>query len=203
MLPGDRQVWTAIRDGTALVWDLSAFPPPPLADKHGEPELRAWWDDLAGEDASHAYAAGWKLAEAPAADVVRFLRERVRPVRAIDSKEVRERIGDLDSPTFATREAATGRLQQMGPAILPYLRKPPAGLSAEAVERRGKLSEQLSHPVPPPETLRVLRAVAVLERVATNEAQKLLEELAGGAADAAETKAARATLGRMRQGWNR
>jgi WD40 repeat protein len=203
VLPGDRRALTTHPDGTALVWDLSAFPPPPLADKHGEAELRAWWDDLAGEDAARAYAAGWKLAEASAADVVRFLCERVRPARAVDSKEVRERIAELDSPTFATREAAARRLQQMGLAVLPYLRKPPEGLSAEALDRLGKLAKRLADPVPPAETLRMLRAVAVLERVGTNETRKLLEELASGAADAPESKAARATLGRMRQGWAR
>jgi WD40 repeat protein len=203
VLPGERHALTTFIDGTALVWDLSAFPPPPLADKHGEPELRAWWDDLAGEDAARAYAAGWKLAEAPAPDLVRFLRQWVRPVKAVDSKEVRDRIAELDSPAFATREAAAKRLQQMGPAVLPHLRKPPAGLSAEALDRLGKLMERFSDPVPPAETLRVLRAVAVLERVGTNEARKVLEELAGGAADAAETRAARSALGRMRQGWSR
>ena len=52
----------------------TAFPPPPLAEQHGEPEMRAWWDDLAGADARKAYASGWKLSEAPAADVVAFLR---------------------------------------------------------------------------------------------------------------------------------
>ena len=58
------------------------------------------------------------------------------------------------------------------------------GLSAEAVERLQKLEERLSDPVPPAETLRALRAIAVLERVGTTDARKLLDELARGASDA-------------------
>jgi WD40 repeat protein len=201
VLPGDRAVMTPIQDGTALIWDLTAFPPPPLSDKHGEPELLAWWDELAGADAARAYAAGWKLSEAPADGVVAFLRPRLRAATSIDADEVRKRIADLDSPTFVTREAASRRLQQMGPAVLPYLRKRPAAPSAEAVERLQTLEERLSDPVPPAETLRALRAVAVLERVATTDARKLLEELARGASDAAETRAARAALDRMRPTW--
>jgi WD40 repeat protein len=203
VLPGGQQALTEVRDGTALIWDLTAFPPPPLSDKHGEPELLAWWDELAGADAAKAYAAGWKLSEAPADGVVAFLRPRLRAATSIDADEIRKRIADLDSPTFATREAASRRLQQVGPALLPYLRKRPAAPSAEAVERLQTLEERLSDPVPPAETLRALRAVAVLERVATTDARKLLEELARGASGAAETKAARAALVRMRQEWTR
>ena len=89
----------------------------------------------------------------------------------------------------------------MGPAVLPYLRSRPAGLSAEATERLQKLEERLSDSVPPPETLRALRAIAVLERVGTIDARKLLDELARGAADAAETRAAAAALVRMQPAW--
>jgi WD40 repeat protein len=203
VMPRGHRALTAHPDGTALVWDLSAFPPLPLADKHGEPELRLWWDELAGDDASKAYVAGWKLSEAPAAEVVAFLRERVRPAGGIDREETRKRIAELDSPVFVTREAATRRLQQMGPAVLPYVRHPPAGMSAEAVERLETLVRRLSDPVPPAETLRVLRVIAVLERIGTDDARKLIDELARGAADAPETKAARSALGRLWRGWNR
>jgi hypothetical protein len=202
ILPGDDRVLTALEDGTALVWDLTAFPPPRLADRHGESELRAWWDELAGEDAVRAYAAGWKLTEAPADEVVRFIRDRLGPIR-IDPAAVRQRIADLDSPTFAMREAARLRLMRLGPAVLPEIRKRPPGLSAEAVTRLEQIEERLSGPVPPADTLRVLRAVAVLERVGTTDARRILNDLAGGADVAPETRAARAALGRLSPGWGR
>jgi hypothetical protein len=50
-----------------------------------------------------------------------------------------------------------------------------------------------------PETLRAVRAVGVLERIATAEARKVLEALAGGAAEARVTAEARAALERLRE----
>jgi WD40 repeat protein len=202
ILPGDDRVLTALEDGTALVWDLTAFPPPRLADRHGEPELRAWWDELAGEDAARAYAAGRKLAEAPRDAVVAFLRGRVQPVR-IDPAAVRQMVVALDSPAYEAREAAGARLLRQGPGVLPEVRKRPAGLTAEAVARLEQIERRLSGPVPPADTLRVLRAVGVLERVGTGDARRVLEDLARGADAAPETKAARAALGRMSRGWGR
>jgi hypothetical protein len=75
--------------------------------------------------------------------------------------------------------------------------------SPEAHERLGKLLERLSDPVPPPESLRTVRATAVLERVGTGDARRLLEDLARGADAAPETKAARSALGRTSQMWGR
>jgi WD40 repeat protein len=198
LLPGDRCVLTTLADGTALVWDLTGFPPPFLSDKHGDPELQSWWDDLAGEDAARAYTAGWKLTETPAEDLVKFLRARVRPNKPVNPEEVRKLIADLDSPTFAAREVAARRLWQIGPVVLSELRKRPPGISAEAVERLTKLEERLLNPIPPAETLRVLRTIAVLERVETADSRNLLDELTGGPAGAPETKAARSALDRMK-----
>jgi hypothetical protein len=74
-------------------------------------------------------------------------------------------------------------------------------MSAEAGERLETLVRRLSDPVPPAETLRALRAIAVLERIGTDDARKMLDELSRGATDAPETKAARSALERMWRGW--
>jgi hypothetical protein len=49
----------------------------------------------------------------------------------------------------------------------------------------------------PPEDLRHIRAVEVLEGLGTPEARNLLEELAKGAADATLTREAKASLRRL------
>ena len=200
VLPGDRHVLTSLADGTALIWDLSAFPTPALADKHGLTEMRTWWEELADEDAARAFLAGWKLTESSAPEVLKFLRERVRPVGGIDKMLVQKLIGDLDSAKFATREVASWRLLKMGLAVLPEVRRRPSGLSAEVVERLTRLEEHLTNPIPTGETLRILRAVAVLQRIGTIEARKLLEDLAGGFSDAPETRAAQWTMRQLKQG---
>lgn len=202
-LPDNRHVLTTLADGTALVWDLSAFAPSRLSEKHGEAELRAWWGELAGDDAARAFIAICKFAEAPAEEAVRFLRDRVRPVPAVTTQTIRAIMVELDNPRFAAREEAARRLRQMGPTILPVLRSPLPMQSAEARERLSKLEAELLKPVPPAETLQVLRALAVLELLGTSSARKLVEELAAGGEDAPETKSARSTLGRMKQDWTR
>ena len=88
----------------------------------------------------------------------------------------------------------------MGLAVLPEVRRRPSGLSAEVVERLTRLEEHLTNPIPTGETLRILRAVAVLERIGTIDARKLLEDLAGGFSDAPETKAAQWTMGQLKRG---
>lgn len=203
VLPGDRYVLTPVQDGTALVWDLAAFPPPRLAAEHNDADRARWWAALAAPDARQAYIAAWSLGEGPADDVVRFLRERLAPARAPDPKEVARLIADLDGPAFRVREASARRLGELGPAVWPAVRQALKGSpSAEARERLEKLRDQLLDPVPPPETLRVLRAVAVLERVGTADARKVLEGLAGGADGAPETRAARSAVGRLApKGW--
>jgi HEAT repeat protein len=51
---------------------------------------------------------------------------------------------------------------------------------------------------PPPEELRTLRAIAVLERIGTPEARQALEKLTGGA-EARERQEAKAALERLKR----
>jgi len=133
------------------------------------------------------------------------LNERMKPARDPDAKVVKQLIADLSSGEFRTRETATKRLIELGPLALPYLRaasKKPD--SAEAGRRLEACIEKLSDPVPPPASLQAIRAIAVLERIGTTEARKLLEKLARGAASAPETKSANSALVRMKAldgGW--
>src|SRR5207249_3590661 len=107
-------------------------------------------------------------------------------------------IADLDSETFAVRDKAFKRLDDMGNAAEAELR---ATLKkASSLELRRRLERLLSRPRPlvgSPETLRSLRAIAVLEQSGSTEARRLLEELARGAGHAAETQDARASLERL------
>src|SRR5262249_46165296 len=203
---GDKRALTTLNDGTALVWDLTAFPIEKLTGKRGEAETQKWWDELAEVAATRGYTAQWKFAEAAADEVVAFLRERLKPVPIADPKEVQRLVADLGSPTFAAREAATKRLGAIGAGIVPALQIAVRTTdSAEVRERAGKLLDPFIAPVPPPETLRAVRAVAVLERTGTADARRLLRDLAAGEPYELQTKAAKSALGRLesasRGGW--
>jgi RNA polymerase sigma factor (sigma-70 family) len=187
-----RRLASASNDSTVLVWDL------PLAlGQPGEKEVAGWWADLAELDAVRAYTAVWRLAEAPEA-AVPFLRERLKPVTEAEVKDVRRHIADLDSDTFAVRKKAFEQLERLGPAAGPALRQSlEKGASPEVRRRAEELLDRLSTRSLSPESLRALRALAVLEYADTPEARRLLQELAAGAAAAWLTHQAQGSAGRL------
>ncbi len=206
LLPDGRTAFTALADGTALTWDLSRFAVKPLSATHTAADLTQWWADLAGEDARAAYGAIWRLAEAPADVLIPFLRMRLRPVDRPAAAEWRELILGLDHPQFRVRDAATRRLERLDPGFVDELAAEYRhATSPEARERLKRLLDIVPTPICRGETLRFLRALAVLEEVKTPAARRLVEELNRGVATSKETKAAVATLARMpdTESWRR
>jgi RNA polymerase sigma factor (sigma-70 family) len=191
-------------DSTVLVWNMDEVLPakkrrtPPLAAD----DLNTLWGDLKADDATQAYRAIWKLADAPD-QAISFLRQRLRPAHEPDknnAERIVQLIGDLDKDAFAVREKASRELATFGREAEPALRKALAsGPSAESKRRIEDLLRKLpeSLPSPAPEQLRQLRALAVLEYAATPEAKKCLETLAGGSTEARLTREAKAALERL------
>lgn len=196
--PNGRRAFTALNDGTALVWDLQ----PALrrskspAEKTSDKDLAAWWTDLASDDARRAYGSIWRFTEAPEATVP-FLRQHVKPATDDDLQAIRSLIVDLDSDEFSTREKASEQLAKLGALAEAALRqaleqKPPV----EARRRMQFLLEKIDQQLPTGESLRLLRTVQVLENTGA-EGRRLLRELAGGAEGAWLTRAAQAALARL------
>jgi len=198
LTPDGRRAVTTLADGTGLVWDISTFPAEPMIRTAGEKDISGWWADLAAEDAGKAHAAAWRLADAPAAVVVPVLARHLRPV-ALDGEVIRRAVAVLDNESFAAREGAAKRLEGMGGAVVPDLRR--ALVKSDSAEQRRRLEgliEQLSGPISTPNGLRRLRAIGVLERLATRDARKLLAELADGPVHPREARAARAAVDRLK-----
>jgi RNA polymerase sigma factor (sigma-70 family) len=194
--PDGRRLATGHADGTILLWDV-AFPamaPGRLTAK----EVESLWADLQDADAARAWRAVWRLAEA-ADDAVPFLRQRLKAVAGAPAEVVGPLLADLDSTSFAKREAATKRLRELGLAAEPALRarlaKNPPLETRQRLEGLLKALAEAPQPLSP-ELLRELRAVATLARSQGPQARELLEELARGAESARLTAAARAALGR-------
>jgi hypothetical protein len=160
--PDGSRLLSGLSDSTVLVWDVSAVREatrPAGLDAAGA--ARAWADLAA--DARKAFAARRALAGSP--DVaLPLLRERLKPAPAPDAERLQRLLADLGSARFAVRERVRKDLEEIGdlaePALRQALKRKP---SLEAERRIQGLLDKLRGPVTRPDTLRAVRAVAVLE----------------------------------------
>jgi WD40 repeat protein len=199
--PDGKRVATAGRDRTVKVWTVEeVVGRRPAQAPLGPKEREALWDDLAGADAARAYRAILTLIDAPA-QAVPFLSKRLRPAATLTSlqeQNLQQLVRDLDNRRFAVREKATRELKALGPAAVPILRQALEGKpTAEARRRMEQLLEILSGFALAPDVLQGLRAVEVLEKIATPPARKLLETLAAGLPTARLTEEAKTALERL------
>jgi WD40 repeat protein len=181
-------------DTTAMVW---AVPPPPRGPALSPRELARLWDDLGGADAQKAHRACGPLRAAPA-QAVPFLAGRLRPVAAADLARVRKLLTDLGSDSFTVREKATAELARLELTAAPLLREALAGRPSLEVENRmRRLLEAAEDTARSPARQREVRAVRVLETIASPEAVRAVEAAASGAPGALLTQQARAALRRL------
>jgi hypothetical protein len=196
--PDGSKAVTGQVDTTALVWDISAPARKPRVLT--EQEMLAAWGDLAGADAGKAMTAAWAMSDC-GDDVVRFLRTRLRPVAAPADDRVRKLVAQLEAEEFSNREAAERELRDLGDAATSALRAAiKAGLSDEQARRVEVLLVSANAPaLQPGDRLRAVRAVAVLEWVATKDARDLLARLAEGLEGARLAREAKQALERLRR----
>jgi WD40 repeat protein len=199
--PDGRRLITGHEDCTALVWDLTgtgrlAGASSPRLSAN---DLAQAWAALAGDDVERAHLASWELSDRPT-QAIDLLRDRLKPDNAAEESTVREFLAKLDSPAFATRESAEKSLRELGHTAVPALRA--ALKTVPSLEQKVRIERLLDQcTVSTPATrLRSLRAIAVLERIKSADARKLLDKLASGlpgtkvtreATDAVERQTAR------------
>jgi RNA polymerase sigma factor (sigma-70 family) len=193
--PDGRALLSGSADSTTLVWDasrLSGRIVPPSA-KLTAKEVESYWNDLADLDAGKAFRAVVGLGAASEHSVP-WLRDHLRSTT--DLKDVERWIVDLESESFDTRQKAEKALEKAGESAVPALKKVLKGNPSTEVTRsvRELLSRLESTQVLPPDALRQVRAVEVLEHAGTPEAKKLLEELSKGAPESRLTREAKVAL---------
>lgn len=200
LTPDSRQLTTIEPDGTLLVWDLSpAFEKSSQATPLNAEQISGCWTALANSDPAVAYPAIWKLTDA-GEPAVALLRQHLKPAVDADFDKVRKLIKNLDDDSFEIRESASRELEKMGAGIQPAVRQALEARPTPEVRRR--LETLLQTPAAvnhSPELLRQLRAISVLERIASKDARQLLTTIAGGVAHAPETQAAKSALERLAQ----
>jgi len=193
--PDGKTLASACRDQKVRLWDLPAARPAPVPAPDRK-ELETLWEDLLGDDTAEAYRAGWALTAAADRSVT-FLVAHLRPADG-DAAKLPPLIRDLDDDDYETREKASAALKRIGPAAEPALRKILEGKPSNEVLRRIEaLLGMFREPLTDPETMRAVRAVEVLEAIATPAARQALADLARGAAGAHLTREAKASLGRL------
>jgi len=185
-------------DTSILIWNmrdpLGKTRPAELSAR----QLDERWSTLADPDPVRAYDALLDLVHAPAASVP-FLDRALHAAPAVETATVIKLIAELDSPRFNIREKATSELEKLTDLSEPFLRKALAGSSSLEMRRRlEKLLKQAQ--VPAGARLRELRALEVLENIASTSVRQVLHRLAQGNPHARLTRQTRETLERLRFG---
>ena len=130
---------------------------------------------------------------------VAFLREQLQPLTPVNPQRIASLITLLDNGDFQVRSKASRELAQLGDLIVPTLKKALSGRSSQEtrIQVQRLLDRLASAELPPPDLMRALRAVEVLEQVGTPDARRALETLVKGTPDAKLTRDAKAALERM------
>jgi RNA polymerase sigma factor (sigma-70 family) len=193
--PDGRTLASGGGDSSVLLWDLTGR----MREGHlrpvkwTQPELEQRWRDLSSSDGPRALQALWDLVSSPE-QAVSLLRDRVKPVQPADPRRVEQLLRDLDSEDFDTRSKATTELEKIAEGAEPALRMRLA--ERPALETRQRILQALEA-ANSYDRIRMLRAVQILEYVATSEAKQLLGEFTKGLPEARLTREAKAALERV------
>ncbi len=178
---------------TIPIWDLPLLflsLPPRSRDETAD----FLWAELAHADAARAQQAAWRMTRLRGAET--FLAGKLKPVSPALGKHVTALVAALGSDEFASRNKAEEELTRMRDSVRKALE------SARERETDLEIKHRLRRilgliSAPSPESLQELRAVMVLEALATPAARQVLQRLAGGLPETRLTEEAAAALRRL------
>lgn len=200
--PDGQTLASGSREFLVHLWDVSR-----LADKRAlrplqlsAAEREARWEQLGGSDARLAHEAIGVLSRAAELEA-EFLRERIdRAVAKLDPTRVAKLIAALDSDNFTERQKATQGLEALGDTAAAGLEKALEGNPALETRRRlEQLLKRIERGAVPPDQVRLLRAVELLERLGTPDARTLLARLAAEKPPSPWSLDATAALARLKR----
>jgi WD40 repeat protein len=181
--PDGRLLATGCDDTTVLIWDATTPEKRETPQPLDEGSLTQMWRDLEEGKAPKAYEAIGRLIE-DSERTLPYLQKQLQTVRPADAAYLERLIAELDSDQFENRESASGELLKLGMIAEPRMRA--ALAKGPSLEMRKRLLDLLRNVEEKrkelsPEERSHIRAVQVLERIRTKEAQQLLKSLAEGA----------------------
>jgi WD40 repeat protein len=198
--PDLKSVATLGSDGLVTIWDVPGMDHPSRTRTGmlSAEKAREMWDLLSSDDGPKAFQTVLALAASPK-EAVEVARKQLKEQTGVTEKEIAKMIEELDSEEFDVREKATQKLIGLGKAAEEAVRKALANQpTAEAKARLEQiLKKSTGGAAYNPELAHAIRAVEVLERIGTPEAQAVLEEAAKGPQSARLTTEAQAALERL------
>jgi WD40 repeat protein len=187
-------------DTTVLLWNVRGGKGEERAKAWTPKEIQEVWDDLAA-NAGKANAAIDKMLAAPS-EAISLLQKNLtipKPV-VVDPQQLQQWIMDLGSEQFTARESASKKLEKAGRLAADALTKARKEKQPlEVMRRLDRLLKKLESIIPSATDLRRLRALEVLEMVASPKARELLQQQAKGPGDPV-TDEARSALKRLNKG---
>lgn len=194
--PDGKFLATGGSDAVVYTWPVKDFfkrPEAPAANG----DVSTLWPILADTDAGKAYRAIALLERNPK-DAIALLRKNLQATPRSDEKAIAQHLRDVSSGNFTVRQRAYEALEKSGEQAAHQVRAALMGSPNLEVKRRMELLlEKLDDPLADVNQLRRYRCLVLLERLATPEARKFLEELTQGAPAAWLTIEARHSLERV------
>ncbi len=185
--PDGKKLITGGADTTILIRDLYS----PQASRQ---KLDSLWG-LLGADAEKSYQAMLQMIHRKD-EAVTFLSAKLKPSPKLEVKSIADMIRRLDDDNIDIREQTAKEILRQRGAASEGLRKALRSRPTLEMRRRiHKLLKRLSHGITN-EQARPLRAIEVLEQVATQKARRLLKRLAAGGASET-TRQAKLAIKRM------
>jgi WD40 repeat protein len=200
--PNGRGLITGSLDTTAAVWDVeSLLSQAPILREELPPlpfRPTRCWKALAGNEPAQVSRAVREMTVHPSEAIVHLSKE-LRPIRSLTERQGQRLLEGLASDSFEARSRAYDALVEHGDQAIPFIRtalklSPTPDLKRQLDNLLLDLAPLSVHPL----RLRAVRAVEVLERIGTVEAEKLLESLARGHPGAVLTDEAQRALRRLR-----
>jgi WD40 repeat protein len=177
-----RTVFSASADTTILAWDITGVAGKLSGALKLEPfPFTQLWDQLAAVEASIGQPALWEIVAS--AEVGVALLDRKVAELLVDPLAIDRWLLELSSESYAVRTKATSELERKGIWMEDRLRESlKAADNLEAERRIQRMLEKLRGRLPlNQERLRMRRILMALEQLGSDEAVKLLRDLAQGA----------------------
>jgi hypothetical protein len=195
--PDGKTLLSGSEDATLLLWNIRGAER--VAERLTAAELEVYWEALADTDADVATGAGKALSRAPG-QAVKLLDERLTAAKSLRVEDLPKLVDQLASDDPKTHLKAAAELRSFGAKASHALF---AALAAKPdLATRNRIEEVLQFtgefPIPPDE-LRRIRAIQLLEQIGTPRAEAILEKIAASQPPITAGSDAKAALERLRQ----